>query len=78
VYVYILRSVADPKKYYVGSTSNLKQRLAQHNHGQSDYTKTLRPWKLTAAFWFLNDTKAACFEKYLKTQSGRAFRSKHF
>ncbi|MFN0118155.1 MAG: GIY-YIG nuclease family protein [Elusimicrobiota bacterium] len=78
MYVYILRSLQDEQKYYIGLTKDLKQRLRQHNNGESDYTRTLRPWKMTAAFWFLEDAKAVWFEKYLKTQSGRAFRSKHF
>ena len=78
MYVYILKSLQNPKKYYVGLTNNLKNRLSQHNNGQSNYTKALRPWKLTTAFWFLENDKAVLFEKYLKTQSGRAFRTKHF
>ena len=78
MYVYILRSLNFPDKYYVGLTKDLKQRLKQHNNGESDYTKTLRPWKLTTAFWFSDGDKAILFEKYLKTKSGRAFRSKRF
>src|SRR6266700_1905271 len=37
-YVYLLRSVSNPKKTYVGSTSNADGRLDQHNAGESPYS----------------------------------------
>ena len=46
-YVYILISLKD-KKRYIGSTSNLKQRLIKHNSGQVRSTKHRRPLKLFA------------------------------
>lgn len=78
MYVYILRSIPNPKKHYVGLTSNLKNRLSQHNAGECQYTGKFRPWRLLAALWFSEKNKAALFERYLKTQSGRAFSAKHF
>jgi predicted GIY-YIG superfamily endonuclease len=32
-YVYILQSVSDRERFYVGCTEDLKQRLAKHNRG---------------------------------------------
>ena len=78
MYVYILRSLKDPEQKYIGLTNNLTQRLSQHNSGQSDHSDKYRPWKISLALWFEEKSKAVEFEKYLKSHSGRAFRSKHF
>jgi len=40
--VYILKSLKN-NSYYVGSTSNISQRLLQHNSGSTYTTKKLRP-----------------------------------
>jgi putative endonuclease len=37
-YVYLLRSAAKRNETYVGSTSDLKKRLADHNSGKSIHT----------------------------------------
>jgi putative endonuclease len=44
-YVYILRSVNHPAQTYIGSTEDLRARLAQHNAGRSIHTKKFKPWK---------------------------------
>ena len=33
-YTYILRSISQPDQRYIGSTSDLKSRLAKHNAGE--------------------------------------------
>ena len=33
-YTYILRSISHPKQRYIGSTTDLKARLAKHNAGE--------------------------------------------
>jgi predicted GIY-YIG superfamily endonuclease len=43
-YVYLIESKAHRR--YVGLTTDLKQRLAEHNAGKSPYTSTYRPWRL--------------------------------
>jgi len=43
--VYILYSET-LGKYYVGQTNNIKRRLAEHNSGQSKYTRTGTSWTL--------------------------------
>jgi putative endonuclease len=45
-YVYVLRSQSDFDTYYVGSSSDLRRRLAQHNAGQNISTKSHAPWRL--------------------------------
>lgn len=44
-YVYVLQSLKD-KKLYIGSTSDLKQRIADHNRGHNKSTATRRPFVL--------------------------------
>jgi predicted GIY-YIG superfamily endonuclease len=56
----------------------LKQRLETHNSGGSIYTEKYRPWKLVMFLGFKEQSKAKEFEKYLKSQSGRAFAKKRF
>jgi len=51
----------------------LPQRLAAHNAGQSTHTSKYAPWELVAFFGFVEKSKAAAFEEYLKSGSGRAF-----
>jgi predicted GIY-YIG superfamily endonuclease len=72
-YVYLIQSINYPKQIYIGSTSNLRERMVTHNSGGSLYTKSYKPWKLIMYLWFENKLKATAFEKYLKSGSGSAF-----
>jgi len=76
-YVYILKSKKDGSKY-VGSTSNLRERVKQHNSNQSRYTSSKTPYELIWYSAFLDKKKAMDFEKYLKSSSGFAFSNKRF
>ena len=77
-YTYILRSIAQPEQRYIGSTADLKSRLAKHNAGEVPHTSKFKPWKVEAYFAFETKEKAAAFEAYLKTGSGHAFAKRHF
>lgn len=77
-YVYILRSIVEPDRRYVGLTRNLESRLGEHNRGESSSTKANAPWQIEVATAFRDKAKAAAFEQYLKTHSGRAFSKRHF
>jgi putative endonuclease len=44
--------------------------------GQSKHTAKYKPWKLVTYCAFKNESRAAAFEKYLKSGSGRAFANK--
>jgi putative endonuclease len=77
-YVYILASELDKDRHYTGLTQNLELRLKEHNSGQVKHTSKFRPWYIETAVAFRCREKAAEFEKYLKSHSGRAFASKHF
>jgi len=40
-YVYILRSLEDRERYYVGVTGDLRSRLKKHNAGEVAHTRHL-------------------------------------
>jgi predicted GIY-YIG superfamily endonuclease len=75
-YVYILRSVAFPDRYYTGITDDLKMRLCRHNAKEVPHTSKYAPWQLKTYVAFSDEKQAFEFEKYLKTASGRAFAKK--
>ena len=75
-YVYILRSKCDNKCTYTGYTSDLRERLEQHNQGFSKHTAKFRPWELIFYAAFPNKQLALEFEVYLKSHSGKAFTRK--
>ena len=77
-YVYLIKSLAYPENFYVGYTTNLKQRIETHNSGGSIHTAKYKPWKLIMYLGFSTSEKAKAFEKYLKSQSGWAFAKKRF
>jgi len=77
-YVYVLLNVNDETRRYTGLTDDLKARLKSHNQGNNPHTSKYRPWRIETAIAFRSREKAAAFEKYLKSHSGRAFASKHF
>ena len=76
-YVYILTDTSTQTHYYMGFTTNLKERLARHNHGAVPHTARFQQWHLKTAIAFDNEAKARAFETYLKSHSGRAFAAKH-
>jgi len=77
-YVYIIVSVTQPERYYVGLTENVRQRLGHHNQGIVRSTAPFRPWRLRTAICFSQRNRATQFERYLKTGSGIAFLRKRF
>ena len=76
--VYVLESLLNPGRHYVGVTADVSSRLVWHNDGRSHHTSKHRPWRLIASMEFADDDVAARFERYLKTGSGRAFAKRHF
>src|SRR5271156_6232343 len=76
-YAYILRSESFPNQIYVGSTGDLRRRLAEHNAGKSTHTSKFKPWELMIYVAFQEQRSAETFERYLKSGSGRAFARRH-
>ena len=57
--------------YYCGITNNIHRRLQEHRGGLAKSTKYRRPVKLVCVLVFPNKSKAAGFEQYIKSHSGR-------
>jgi len=76
-YVYILQSNVDKKRFYTGLTDNLRERLQNHNAGRVWHTAKWKPWRLKSYIALSDRMRAAKFERYLKSASGRAFVRKH-
>jgi len=66
IYVYVLHSLED-HGLYIGFSTNLKKRIAEHEHGASFATKYRGPWKLIYYEAYIDR------ERYLKSGSGRRF-----
>jgi putative endonuclease len=67
-YTYIIYSeVFD--KYYKGFSTNPKQRLIQHNLGESKFTSNFGPWKLVHVEIYTTKKDALIREKKLKKYS---------
>jgi putative endonuclease len=75
-YVYTLESEKLPGRFYVGLTDDLKDRLRRHNAGDVPHTAKFCPWRIKSAVAFRERERAAEFEQYLKSASGRAFAKK--
>ena len=71
-YIYVLKSEID-NNYYVGYSSDLKNRVEQHNTGLVASTKNRRPLQLIYYEACLNQQDATHREKYLKTSWGKRY-----
>ena len=65
-YVYILQSQKDGS-LYIGSTTDLKRRMEEHNAGQVKSTKLKRPWQLVYYEAYFAEEIARKREKSLKS-----------
>lgn len=77
-FVYPIRALNFPEKFYIGYTRDVQARLKTHNAGGSIFTSKYKPWELVMFLGFSEAEKAYAFERYLKSQSGRAFAKKRF
>lgn len=69
-YVYVLKSLKDGNTY-IGSTSDLRRRLQQHNSGESKSTKPRAPFELRYYEAYTSEREAKDREFRLK-KDGRA------
>ncbi len=74
-YTYILK--LSNSDFYAGFSSDLRQRLKEHQSGSVNATKNNLPVELIYYSAFKTQKLATSFEKYLKSSSGFAFRNKH-
>lgn len=71
-YVYVLLSEKDGL-FYTGYTSNIKERLKNHNEGKVSSTKNRIPLNLIYFEGCLNQQDATRREKYLKSGNGKIY-----
>ena len=45
-FVYVLKGAARERHFYIGLTSDVRSRLADHNAGRCPHTVRYRPWQL--------------------------------
>jgi len=64
-YVYVLRSRSN-SKYYIGYSTDLRKRFADHNDGKSNFTRWGCPWELVYYEAFKNRLAAQNRERKLK------------
>ncbi len=69
-FVYVLRSQSTGR-LYTGFTSDITQRLGQHNDGITKSTKSGGPWQLVHQKGFSTRAEAMARERELKTGQGR-------
>jgi putative endonuclease len=69
-YVYVLRSARD-KKFYIGSTNNLRRRLSEHQQGKNISTAKRLPMELVYFEGHRDLEDAIRREKYFKTTKGK-------
>ena len=74
-YLYIIQSDRDDS-FYIGTTQNLDERILRHNHGQSKYTKTKRPWKLVFYEEHPDRYSAMKREYYIKRRKSKDYITK--
>ena len=70
-YIYVLLSIKD-KRFYIGFTLNLKNRLSEHAKGKVKSTKNRRPLKLVHYEYFIDKADAKRREIFLKGGKGKA------
>jgi len=71
-YVYVLRSLKDGLMY-TGYTSNLRNRLKEHQAGKVTSTKNRLPIELIYFEGCRNQQDATRREKYLKSGNGKIY-----
>jgi putative endonuclease len=71
-YVYVLRSDSDAG-FYIGFSTDLKRRLAEHRRGASFATKSRGLWKLIYYEAYTEREDAEGREKFLKSGPGGVF-----
>ncbi|MBI2123758.1 MAG: GIY-YIG nuclease family protein [Candidatus Wildermuthbacteria bacterium] len=70
-HVYVLQGTN--KRWYTGSTNDLRKRFNEHNSGKSRYTKSRGSWQLIYYEACIDEQDARSREIYLKTGMGKRY-----
>jgi len=65
-FVYVLRSRSSGR-FYIGSTTDLQRRLAEHARGHSPYTRDRGPWELVYQEEYAELAQARRRERQMKS-----------
>jgi len=60
-HVYVIVSESHRDRYYIGFSSRLDDRLAEHNTGKNPSTAGFIPWRFAAIFSFPSEQQARSF-----------------
>ena len=71
-FIYILYSETR-NRYYIGSSSDPKERLIRHNAGATPSTKSGKPWKIVYTENYSSKTEVLKRETYLKRMKSRVY-----
>ena len=74
-HVYLIESEPS-KKWYIGYTTNIKRRIAEHNRHKNKSTAKEATWKLIYCETYVDKMDALGREKFLKSGSGWKFLKK--
>ena len=74
-FVYILRSQKD-SGWYIGYSTDVERRLAEHHSGKNVSTRLRRPFQLIYYEAYIHKMDALGREKFLKSGAGRRFLEK--
>lgn len=73
-YTYILKSLKTRGAIYIGYTADLKSRLIEHNQSIGNHQDNkYKPWVIETYIAFSKIDDAKSLERYLKSNSGKAF-----
>jgi len=70
--VYVLTDAGN-QRIYIGQTSNLEQRLVEHNTRTKRYTSSRGPWKVLFQETYPTRHEAIMRERQLKSSRGRYY-----
>ena len=71
-YTYVIRSVKD-KKWYTGSTGDLRKRFKEHNNSKVFHFTGRKPFEMIYYEACVNEQDARVREKYLKSGMGKRY-----
>ena len=76
-YTYVIYSISR-NRYYVGSTSNLQERLLKHNTNHKGFTGKANDWEIVHSEEFPSKEEALAREKQIKSWKSRKMIEKLF
>jgi putative endonuclease len=74
-FTYVLRS-KKTRRYYIGSTDNLENRLQEHNSGETKSIRSGIPWSIVHVEQFVTRTEAVRKEKQIKARGASRYLGK--